>query len=61
MTEKTLFIIDPNLLGELSAQGGSELVCSLLRCEATRIGLPPQQLVISFNTSAKDGGIDAKV
>src|SRR5579859_1628448 len=56
-----IFVIDPGLLGEMDAKGGTALICSLLRCEGTRLKIPLQRVVISTKTSAKDGGIDAKV
>jgi hypothetical protein len=58
---KSIFVVDPGLIGELDVKSGTALICNLLRCEAARLALPMQQVVISSRTSAKDGGIDAKV
>jgi hypothetical protein len=58
---KSIFVVDPDLIGELDVKSGTALICNLLRCEATRLALPMQQVIISSRTSAKDGGIDAKV
>src|SRR5258708_1128990 len=45
----------------MDAKSGTALVCDVLRCEATRLQIPIQRVVISSKTSTKDGGIDAKV
>lgn len=55
------FVIDPASLRDLDAKEGTRLVASILRCEAARIQLPLERVVISSRTSVKDGGIDAKV
>lgn len=60
-TAQSIFVIDPSSLGDMDAKRGTALVCSVLRCEATRLKLPLQRVVISSKISAKDGGIDAKV
>jgi hypothetical protein len=57
----SLFFVEPGLLADLDASPGTALLSNLLRCEAARLSLPPQQVVISSRTSVKDGGIDAKV
>ena len=61
MTPTNIFMLDPGLLGDLDVKDGTALLGSLLRCEATRLSLPLEHVVISSRTSAKDGGIDAKV
>ena len=61
MTLTSLFFVETSLLADLDAKGGTALLSNLLRCEAARLSLPLQQVVISSRTSAKDGGIDAKV
>ena len=61
MTLTSLFFVEPSLLADLDAKTGTALLSNLLRCEAARLSLPLQQVVISSRTSAKDGGIDAKV
>jgi hypothetical protein len=58
---KSIFVIDPTVLGSLDAKAGTQLICNVLRCEATEHQVPRQRIVISSKTSAKDGGIDAKV
>jgi hypothetical protein len=57
----SLFVVEPGLLSDLDAKAGTTLLSNLLRCEAARLSLPLQRVVISSRTSAKDGGIDAKV
>src|SRR6266513_4193747 len=57
----SIFAIDPDALDDLDVKSGTALIASLLRCEATRLALPMQKVVISSQTSTKDGGIDAKV
>ena len=61
MTANSIFAIDPRLLGEMDAISGTALICSVLRCEATRLQIPLQRVVISSKITAKDGGVDAKV
>ncbi len=61
MTPTNIFMLDPALVGDLDVKDGTALLGSLLRCEATRLSLPLEHIVISSHTSAKDGGIDAKV
>jgi hypothetical protein len=58
---KSLFVIDPGSLGDLDVKEGTRLIADILRCEAARIQLPAERVVISSRTSVKDGGIDAKV
>src|SRR5882672_2888384 len=58
---QNIFVIDPSSLGEMDAKSGTALICSILRCEATRLQIPIQNVVISSKLSAKDGGVDAKV
>lgn len=58
---QSIFVVDPNLLGEMDAKAGTALICSVLRCEATRLQLPLQRVVISSKISTVDGGIDAKL
>lgn len=61
MATQSIFVTDPRIFGDFDAARGTALVGNLLRCEATRLAVPMQQVVISTRTSAKDGGIDAKV
>ena len=59
--KRTVFMIDPPALRDLNATEGTQLVSDLIRCEATEMGVPARRVVVSFKTTAKDGGIDAKV
>lgn len=51
----------PSLLGQLDSKQGTSLFLRLLRCEANANGLSPKDVVLSSNSNAPDGGIDAKV
>ena len=55
------FAPDPSLLGQLDSKQGTSLFLRLLRCEANANGLSPKDVVLSSNSNAPDGGIDAKV
>lgn len=61
MPAESIFVVDPRKLGDLDAAHGTRLVADLLRCEATKIGIPTANVVISTKVTAKDSGIDAKV
>ncbi len=55
------FAPHPSELGQLDSEQGTSLFLSLLRCEAIANGLGPKDVVLSLNSNAPDGGIDAKV
>ena len=55
------FAPHPSELGQLDSEQGTSLFLSLLRCEAIANGLGPKDVVLSSNSNAPDGGIDAKV
>ena len=55
------FAPHPNELGQLDSKQGPSLFLRLLRCEAIANGLSPKDVVLSSNSNAPDGGIDAKV
>jgi hypothetical protein len=59
--QRTIFMIDPRALGELNAVDGTKLICDVIRCEATALGVAAKRVVISSKTTAKDGGVDAKI
>ena len=40
MIPTNIFMLDPDLLGDLDVKDGTALFGSLLRCEATRLSLP---------------------
>jgi hypothetical protein len=56
-----IFDVDPALLAGFRSDTGTRFMAALLRCEAYRARIPLQQVVISIQTTIKDGGIDAKV
>lgn len=58
---RTIFSVNPKDLGDLDTIAGTELIRDLLLCEAFASGLRRQDVVVSLNVNAKDGGIDAKV
>ena len=60
-TAPSIFAPLPNELGQLNSEQGTSLFLRLLRCEAIANGLSPKDVVLSSNTNAPDGGIDAKV
>lgn len=60
-TVYSTFAPHPSELGQLNSEQGTSLFLSLLRCEAIANGLSPKDVVLSLNTNAPDGGIDAKV
>ena len=60
-TIHSTFAPHPNELGQLDSKQGPSLFLRLLRCEAIANGLSPKDVVLSSNTNAPDGGIDAKV
>ena len=60
-TVPSTFAPHPNELGQLDSKQGPSLFLSLLRCEAIANGLSPKDVVLSSNSNAPDGGIDAKV
>lgn len=51
----------PSELGKLDSKQGTGLFLRLLRCEVIANGLSPKDVVLSLNSNAPDGGIDAKV
>ncbi len=51
----------PSELGQLDSKQGTSLFLRLLRCEVIANGLSPKDVVLSLNSNAPDGGIDAKV
>ena len=55
------FAPDPSVLGRLDSKQGTSLFLKLLRCAASTNGLSPKDVVLSSNSNAPDGGIDAKV
>ena len=55
------FAPHPNELGQLDSKQGPSLFLRLLRCEVIANGLSPKDVVLSSNSNAPDGGIDAKV
>ena len=55
------FAPHPNELGQLDSKQGPSLFLKLLQCEARANGLSPKDVVLSSNSNAPDGGIDAKV
>ena len=57
----TIFSVESKHLSKLGPEEGVSLLRDLLWAEARRIGLPPHKIIISLNTTVKDGGIDAKV
>ncbi len=57
----TIFSVNPRSLGEMDSLEGTKIFCDLLRCEGRRLGIPQHKIVVSLNTTVKDGGIDAKV
>ena len=60
-TVPSTFAPHPNELGQLDSKQGTSLFLRLLRCEAIANGLSPKDVVLSSNSNAPDGGIDAKV
>ena len=60
-TVPSAFAPHPIELGQLNSEQGTSLFLRLLRCEAIANGLSPKDVVLSLNTNAPDGGIDAKV
>jgi len=60
-TVPSIFAPLPNELGQLDSKQGTSLFLRLLRCEAIANRLSPKDVVLSLNTNAPDGGIDAKV
>ena len=60
-TVPSTFAPHPSELGQLNAEQGTSLFLKLLRCAAIANGLSPKDVVLSSNTNAPDGGIDAKV
>ena len=60
-TVPSTFAPHPSELGQLDSKQGTSLFLRLLRCEAIANGLSPKDVVLSLNTNAPDGGIDAKV
>ena len=60
-TVPSTFAPHPNELGQLDSKQGPSLFLRLLRCEAIANGLSPKDVVLSSNSNAPDGGIDAKV
>ena len=60
-TVPSTFAPHPSELGQLDSKQGTSLFLKLLRCEAIANGLSPKDVVLSSNTNAPDGGIDAKV
>ena len=60
-TVPSTFALHPSELGKLDSKQGPDLFLRLLRCEAIANGLSPKDVVLSLNTNAPDGGIDAKV
>ncbi|MEW6327063.1 MAG: hypothetical protein AB1487_05645 [Thermodesulfobacteriota bacterium] len=57
----TIFSLDNAVLGRLDATSASITFRNLLWCEAVRIGLSPNNVIISLHTNISDGGIDARV
>ncbi len=55
------FAPHPNELGQLDSKQGPSLFLKLLQCEARANGLSLKDVVLSSNSNAPDGGIDAKV
>ena len=55
------FAPHPNELGQLDSKQGPSLFLKLLQCEAMANGLSLKDVVLSSNSNAPDGGIDAKV
>ena len=55
------FAPHPSQLGQLDSKQGTSLFLRLLRCEAIANGLSPKDVMLSLNSNAPDGGIDAKV
>lgn len=60
-TAPSIFAPHPSELGQLDSKQGISLFLRLLRCEASANELSPKDVVLSLNTNASDGGIDAKV
>ena len=60
-TVLSTFAPHPSELGQLDSKQGTSLFLRLLRCAAIANGLSPKDVVLSLNTNAPDGGIDAKV
>ena len=60
-TVPSTFAPHPSELGQLNSEQGPSLFLRLLRCEAIANGLSPKDVVLSSNSNAPDGGIDAKV
>ena len=58
---RSTFAPYPSQLGQLDSKQGTSLFLRLLRCEAIANGLSPKDVVLSLNSNAPDGGIDAKV
>ncbi|MCY4131722.1 MAG: XRE family transcriptional regulator [Nitrospira sp.] len=61
VTLPSTFAPHPSVLGQLDSEQGIRLFLRLLRCEAIANGLSPKDVVLSLNSNAPDGGIDAKV
>ncbi len=57
----TIFSLDNAVLGRLDATSATITFRNLLWCEAVRIGLSPNKVIISLHTNISDGGIDARV
>jgi hypothetical protein len=58
---KTIFSVEAKHVSELDSVQGASFLRDLLWAETRRVGLAPHKIVISLNTTIKDGGIDAKV
>ena len=57
----TIYAVNPSRLGGMDSLESTKTFCSLLRCEARRLGIAPHKILISLNTNINDGGIDARV
>ncbi len=57
----SIYGVDSKVLGTLDSTRGVVFLRSLLWAEASRASLPRHRVVISLDTTTKDGGIDAKV
>lgn len=55
------FPVEPSELARLGAIEATKLFVRLLRCDVFSVGLTPKDVILSLDTSKKDGGIDAKV
>lgn len=61
MAQVTIYQVESRVLSALSASEGVALLRDLLWCEASRVSVPRQKIVMSLNNTVKDGGVDAKV